>query len=247
MSRPVFILLLLAGFLVPAPFLSAQEVSPTELKLREALRNTALQLRSVEGERARLDAELQALKVQSEKQISDLKLALAEAAKQANEDKIVSDQTIKQRSEALAVSEARAAALAASLDKWMASHAQVVDIARRKEAERVALKVKTLELDHLVKDRERKNLELYRTGKEILERYESFGLGKAIAAREPFTGLAKVKLETQVQDYRHQLDDGFVNAGEPPSTPAPDAAPPAEAIPSGPTAEVAPAEPQSGS
>jgi hypothetical protein len=201
-----------------------------------------LQLRTVEGERARLDAELQALRVQSEKQIADLKLALAEAAKQANEDKLVSDQTIKQKSEALAVSEARAAALAASLDKWKASHAQVVDIARRKEAERVALKARTQELEHLVRDRERKNLVLYQTAKEILDRYESFGLGKAIAAREPFTGLAKVKLEEQVQDYRHQLDDGFVEAGEAPSTPVPQAAPEAEAIPSGPTAEVSPAE-----
>jgi hypothetical protein len=66
-----------------------------------------------------------------------------------------------------------------------------------------------------VKDRERRNLELYETGKEILERYRSFGLGKAISAREPFTGLAKVKLEEQVQGYQSQLADGFVKSGEP--------------------------------
>jgi len=42
---------------------------------------------------------------------------------------------------------------------------------------------------------------------EILHRYENYGLGDAILAREPFTGIAKVKFETYIQDHADQLAD----------------------------------------
>ena len=66
--------------------------------------------------------------------------------------------------------------------------------------------------------------------REILDRYENFAFGKALLAREPFTGLAKVRLEEQVQDYKDQLTDGMVKEGDPisPETPAPAA--PAEPV-----------------
>ncbi len=199
----------------PAISQAQEEVSPVELKLREALRNSMIQQRTVEGERARLDAELQALKVQSERQIADLKRALSEATKQADSDKAVADQKLKETTERLKVAEGQVGALAASLDQWKASHIQLSDITRKKEADRAKLEAENVDLKNLVKDRERRNLELYETGKEILDRYRSFGLGKAISAREPFTGLAKVKLEEQVQGYQNQLADGFVKSGEP--------------------------------
>ena len=40
---------------------------------------------------------------------------------------------------------------------------------------------------------------------EILTRYQQFGLGQALAAREPFTGNAKVKLQNIVQDYGDKI------------------------------------------
>ena len=64
-------------------------------------------------------------------------------------------------------------------------------------------------------EREVAALAVYETGKEILERYENYAFGKALLAREPFTGLAKVKLEEQVQDYKDKLADGMVREGEP--------------------------------
>jgi len=121
-----------------------EEASPVELKLREALRGSMIQQRTVEGERARLDAELQALKVQSERQITDLKRALSEVTKQSDEQKVVADQKLKETSERLAASEAQAAALAASLDKWKAFHVQVTEIARKKEADRAKLRMENL-------------------------------------------------------------------------------------------------------
>ena len=62
-------------------------------------------------------------------------------------------------------------------------------------------------LKRKLEDRERKNAELFKLGNEILTRYEKFGLGDALAAREPFTGLARVKLENLVQDYQDKIAD----------------------------------------
>lgn len=220
--------LLLSGLLfalATTSFLPAQEEeqAAVEAKLRESLRGAMLQLRNVEAERARLDAELQALKIQSERQIKDLSAKLEESLKRADEDKAAADKTIAEQAKKLEEEQARTTAFAASLEKWKASYYQITDIARAKEAERVRLLDKSLRLEHTVADRERRNLELYKTGSEILDRYENFAFGKALLAREPFTGLAKVRLEEQVQDYKDQLDDGKVKEGDPisPSTPVP--------------------------
>jgi hypothetical protein len=40
---------------------------------------------------------------------------------------------------------------------------------------------------------------------EILTRYEKFSLGEALAAREPFIGLTRVKLENLTQDYSDKI------------------------------------------
>ena len=61
-----------------------------------------------------------------------------------------------------------------------------------------------------VADREAKNRELYRLANEILTRYEKFGLGDALAAREPFTGITRTKLENLVQDYSDKIADARV-------------------------------------
>jgi hypothetical protein len=230
MKTPFF--LLATSLLLASTFstrLSAQEEDQAaiEAKLRESLRGSMLQLRNTEAERARLDAELQALKVQSERQIKDLTAKLEESLKRADEDKALAEKTIADQAKKLEAEQARTAAFAASLEKWKASYYQITDIARAKEAERLRLLDKSLRLEHTVADRERSNLELYKTGQEILGRYENFAFGKALLAREPFTGLAKVRLEEQVQDYKDQLTDGMVKEGDPisPETPAP-AAPP---------------------
>lgn len=206
---------LLIAVAAAIPATAQDDQAEVEAKLRESLRGTMLQLRNVEAERARLDAELQALTAQSERQIKDLSAKLEEALSRADEDRAIADKTIAEQARKLEAEQARTAAFAASLEKWKASYHQIADIARAKEAERLRLLDKSLRLEHTVADRERRNLALYETGKEILERYENYAFGKALLAREPFTGLAKVKLEEQVQDYKDKLADGMVREGEP--------------------------------
>jgi len=196
--------------------LSAQEdQAAIEAKLRESLRGTMLQLRTIEAERARLEAELGVLTTQSERRIKDLNAKLEESLKSAAEEKTLADKQIAEQEKKLQAEKARTAAFAAALDKWKSSYFQITEIARTKEAERARLLDKTMSLQNTVADRERRNLELYGIGNEILDRYENFAFGKALLAREPFTGLAKVRLEEQVQDYKDKLTDGMVRENDP--------------------------------
>jgi hypothetical protein len=72
-------------------------------------------------------------------------------------------------------------------------------------------------LQRTVDDRELKNIALFKLGNEILTRYEKFGLGDAIGAKEPFVGISRVKLQFLVQDYKDKLLDQTVTAGQPAS------------------------------
>lgn len=233
----------LLSFLLPGLLLlsmgsliAQEDQAAIEAKLRDSLRGAMLQLRNIEAERARLEAELGVLTTQSERQIKDLNAKLEEALKSSAEEKTLADKKIAEQEKKLEAEVARTAAFAAALDKWKASYFQITEIARTKEAERARLLDKTMSLQNTVADRERRNLELYGVGTEILERYENFAFGKALLAREPFTGLAKVRLEEQVQDYKDQLTDGMVRENDPVTTTA---TPTLEATP---TPEAAPAQ-----
>ena len=82
--------------------LSAQEdVAAVEAKLRESLRGAMLQLRNIEAERARLEAELGVLTTQSERQIKDLNAKLEESLKSAAEEKTLADKQIAEQEKKL--------------------------------------------------------------------------------------------------------------------------------------------------
>ena len=100
------------------------------------------------------------------------------------------------------------------IQMWKDGYNQYVRFANQTEATRQQLAVQNIMLHRLVDDRETKNLQLYSTATEILDRYEKFSLGDALAAKEPFAGLARVKLQEQVQDYKDKLVDEKVRIGQ---------------------------------
>jgi len=100
---------------------------------------------------------------------------------------------------------------------WKTGYDQYVQFANQTEAARAKLAVEAILLRRLVDDREAKNLELYTTAGEILTRYEKFSLGDALAAKEPFVGLTRVKLQELVQDYKDKLLTEKISIGQPPS------------------------------
>ncbi|MGH6643465.1 MAG: hypothetical protein ACRED3_12295 [Bradyrhizobium sp.] len=205
LPRHLSVLLLL--LLLPA--LRAAEEDPQvaiNAKLRESLRNTMVQLQTAQGQ----VATLQATQTADEARIKDLEAQLKKLTKQAADNKLAADKTIADQKQLLAEQDARNARQLDALAKWKDAYNKLVDQARAIDGKRADLASKVILKDRQLAEAQRKNAALYDLGKEILRRYEHYGLGDAIAAREPFTGIAKVKLENYVQDQGDKLADGKI-------------------------------------
>ena len=191
--------LLLTGVLHAAD----QQANSPEARLREALRTMALQLRSAEAERDTLKA----TQAESEKAKKDLTAQLDALTKQSKADKETSDKCIADLNAKVSDQAAQIAKLTETSTKWEAAYNKTSEALKVKEGDRAKLASDVIELQRKVADRETKNLALLKLGKEILSRYEKFGLGTALTAREPFVGVTRVKLESLVQDYSDKLLD----------------------------------------
>src|SRR6266849_3812996 len=163
-----------------------------ETKLREALRNTMLQLRTAQNERAAV----QASQAESEQKLKALTAQVATLTKQTTaSEKTIADQ------------EAQVVKVKEALERWEAAYKEAANLANVKESARAKLASDVIVLQRRVADQQNRNAAMFRTGNEILTRYEHFGLGDALAAKEPFIGIARVKLENLVQDYQDKLTD----------------------------------------
>ncbi|MBC7980127.1 MAG: phage major capsid protein [Armatimonadetes bacterium] len=194
---------------------SAQEISPAELKLREQLRSTALLLRAAETEKANALATFaaeQAKTMALQKEIDDLNGKLTTQTKRSSEDKLASEQAIAELNDKIIGRESRLKEFSAALEKWKAAYQKAAQTAQTKESERADLANEKLTLKNTVADRERKNLNLYKTSLDILDRYENYALGKALSAREPFIQKTRVTIENQVQSYKDSIIDNRISA-----------------------------------
>lgn len=195
--------------LFAAPLLAAEEADPAMAvlkRMREQLRTVMIQQQKTEAERAALAAE----KIDLETKNAELTKKLETLTKAAAAERVASEKTIadlKAKNEDQAADMVR---LNESLAKWKVGYQDKEDLAKAKEAERAKLADKVVLLDRRVADYKRKNEELYKTGSEVLTRYENFGLGAALTAREPFTRVTRVKMETLVQDYQDKLTDNKI-------------------------------------
>ncbi len=212
----------LLGALALTPPLRAADPSPVEAKLREQLRASLLQQRMLQGERDAL--QVAKTQLEQEKKTADEQAAVLQ--KQLAADKDAADKTIADLRDRSAVQSEQLAETKLALDKWKASHAEVSAVAQKKEAERAKLAQEKIELEREVADQRTRNLAMYRIGTDILSRYEKFGLGTALAAREPFTGTMRVKLENLVQDLGDKLAAERIKPAPAPPAHAPRAAAP---------------------
>jgi hypothetical protein len=165
-----------------------------------------LQLRASETERANLQAsqaELQAKNAALTAQVDAL-------AKQVADDKGKAEKTIAEHVDTLAKRDGELIQTRESLEKWKASHAKLTELAKATEAARSSFQSKSIVLERRVEDQQRKNDAMYRLGMEVLQRYESFGLGTALTAREPFIGITRVKFENLIQDFSDKLTDARI-------------------------------------
>ena len=173
-----------------------------DAKIKETLRELTLRLRTAETEQATLQGE----KAQLEQEKKVLADQLDAANKQATSDKATIGNLTSKTAEQDAVINQTKDALA----KWKTAYDQINAAAQKLKTERDKAASENIIDKRTIADRETKNLELYHLANEILTRYEKFGLGDALAAREPFTGITRTKLENQVQDYSDKIADAKV-------------------------------------
>jgi len=201
--RPYFSLLSAGLGLALTATLNAEQPSAGDARLREQLRATMLQLRTAETDRANL----QAAQAEHEQKAKSLTEQVATLVKQSAADKETSDKAIAALHAKVDERDAEVARLNESLEKWKKGYNEAAALAQKKEAERTKLADKVIALDRQVADQQVRNAAMFKLGNEILSRYEKFGLGTALTAREPFVGITKVKLQSLFQDYQDKLAD----------------------------------------
>lgn len=193
---------------------AAPEADPS-LKLKEALRSTMLQLRKAQTD----NANLQTAQFAAEAKQKELEAKIAELTKngeslikKSNADKAASEESISKLNNRLADRDQRIIQFNEALEKWKSGYQQAAEVARNKEIERAKLASQVVDLKNTVADREAKNISLFNTSIEILNRFENYALGKAITAREPFIGTTRVKVENLVQGYKDKIIDNRMDA-----------------------------------
>ena len=205
--------------LLPKGLLAAAESNSPEMRMREQLRSTMLQLRDSQTQ----TATLQASQAESDQKNKALTVQVEALTKRLAADKDASDKSIADLKSKLENRDAKVAELGDSLEKWKTSQKQAAELAAAKESQRAKLAADVIGLQQHVADQQVRNLAMFKLGSEILVRYEKFGLGEALLAREPFTGISRVKLRTLVQDYQDKLVDQKIKPSDE-KAPAPKAA-----------------------
>ncbi|HWB59850.1 MAG TPA: hypothetical protein VG733_10165 [Chthoniobacteraceae bacterium] len=200
-NREIKIAASVAVALMMIPAVRADQPSAAETKLRETLKEMATELSNARNDLATAQATV----ADDDQKIKDLTADKEALTKQAMDDKDAAKQAIADLTKKNADLATQLAAYKDALAKWEAGYKLAAGVAKEKETERAKLNSEKILLQRQVDDLETKNMALFQMGSEILTRYEKFGLGEALAAKEPFVGTTRVKLENQVQDYQGKL------------------------------------------
>jgi chromosome segregation ATPase len=189
------------------PLRAADPTDTADARLRDKLRSTMGELSDIQAQFAALQATQQAAQADGDKKIKELTSQRDDLSKQSIADKATADKTIADDRDTAQKQAAEINRLTDELAKQKAAFEQADALAKDLESKRANLEAQNIVLQRVAEDRKSKNIALYKLGGEILTRYEKFGLGEALAAKEPFVGLTRVKLENLVQDYEEKLSD----------------------------------------
>lgn len=213
----------LCALLLAPAFACAADQSPAEAKLREALKNTMLQLRQAQND----NATLQAQQAEDQDKIKTLTDQNQTLTKQSIMDKQTADALITTLKDKNTAQTAVIARLQAEIVKWEAGYKLATDTVKAKEAERAKLASQVIVLQRKSDTLETQNVQLYDIGTEILNRYQKYSVGDALLAKEPFTGIMRVRLQNQVQDYQDKLlgQKNATDSGTAATAPQPAASP----------------------
>ena len=191
------------------PSIYSAEEDPTA-KFREALKNTMLKLRDTQGQLANA----QAATIAAESKVEDLTSKNKELTKDLVSERNAASTQISDLNKKISVRDGSISELQASLANWKKSYEDVTKLAAQRENQRAIFEAKSIKLERQVEDQQFRNIQMHKIGMGILDRYEKFGLGDAILAREPFTVVQRVKFQNLIQDFSEELNDARIPANE---------------------------------
>lgn len=191
------------------PSLYSAEADPTA-KFREALKNTMLKLRDTQGQLANA----QAATIAAESKVEDLTSKNKELTKDLVSERNAASTQISDLNKKISVRDDSISELQASLANWKKSYEDVTKLAAQRENQRAIFEANAIKLERQVEDQQLRNIQMHKIGMGILDRYEKFGLGDAILAREPFTAVQRVKFQNLIQDFSEELSDARIPANE---------------------------------
>jgi len=193
----LLLLLLTASRLTAA----AEEEGAVEAQLREALRNTMLQLREAQAK----TAEMEATAVQAEMAATKAKKETAAAQAQLiDERNTAANQTAELRS-AMAQVEDKAVALGAQVAKWEKDYRALTARTRKSEHELAKARGRITVLERAVTEQQVRLAEMKALADEILDRYAAHSFGRTMLAREPFISVNRAALQTIMQDLETRV------------------------------------------
>jgi uncharacterized coiled-coil protein SlyX len=164
-----------------------------------------------EADAARVTAE--AAKAEADAKVAELETKLKAAEKKVSEltvqqtkDKAAADKAIAELNVKLVSSAKDVTRLTESLGKWKEGFDQAKTVAEGKEAERAAATSKAIVMERELTAAKAKNAEMLKVSTEILQRYEKFGFGTALIAREPFTRSMRARLQSEADELGDKID-----------------------------------------
>lgn len=177
---------------LPLLLSTAAPAQSLEDRLRDQLRATLNELHELQDQQA----SLQAQKAAAEQERDALKTQLAGAqAKLAH----AGDS---------GAAKAEARALAGELAQYKVAADQANGNAQTAQSDRDKLKATLADAQKALGGCADKNAKLLKLGNEILDAYQQFDVGEAIAANEPFISIHRVELENMAQDFDDRLHAG---------------------------------------
>jgi DNA repair exonuclease SbcCD ATPase subunit len=201
MLRAWIIAALLVAAALPPVAAHAQAQSEVD-RLRDALRNLTIQMRTLEDQRAAIQARL--AEADRERQranelAEDLKKQVKEAQDALQDGIREFNQRLTERDE--------------TLEKWKTAYEQAADVAREQAAQRAKFETESTTYKARTRSCESRNAELLKVSNEILASYRDLN---------PVTadGIGRIEHQNRVQDFRDRILDK--DAKLPPVCPPPD-------------------------
>ena len=165
-------------------------------RLREALRNATAQTRTLEDQRAGLQAKLTA----AEQERDRLKKQNETFRSQVKEAEQSYRQAVKDFNDRLAERDE-------SLEKWKSAYGEAATVARTKDAERARFESEAAALKISTKACQAKNVQLVKVGHDIVRQYEAMSPLEKLLDHDPVLGLQRVEHQNAAQDFRDKILD----------------------------------------